>query len=292
MDKSCSESKVIEQMGDSSDSSTCYVNKRQKRGREQHDFEEDFKIFKEEMKSMITSLLSAQQNELKKMCCTQVEIKETNTNIENSLSFVTEQNEELKKQIEKLELRATKDREYINMLEEKLEVLQRVNRKTNLEIKNMPNIPKETKENLINMVEKLGKSINCDVRKENIRDIYRVPSKKTDKNENTPIIVELSSTMVKTDILTMTKVFNNKHKEKLRAKHLGATKNEETAVFVSEQLTAKGARLFFLARDVAKSRNFKFCWTSYGRVYLRKEENAPVILVKNEAQVQSIMLSS
>lgn len=135
MDKSCPESNVMEQMGYLSDSSTSNMSRRQKRGREQHDFEEDFKTFKEEMKSMITSLLSAQQSELKKICCTQVEIKETNTNIESSLSFVTEQNEKLKKQIEKLELRATKDREYIGLLEEKIEDLQRANRKTNLEKK-------------------------------------------------------------------------------------------------------------------------------------------------------------
>lgn len=288
MDKSFSEPNIAEHL----DSPPTYISRRQKRGRDQHDFGDDFIKFKEEMKSMITSLLSAQQNELKKICSTQVEIKETNINIESSLSFVTEQNEELKKKIEKLEMRATKDREYINLLEEKVEDLQRTNRKTNLEIKNMPRIPKETKENLVAMVEKLGKSINCDIRKENIRDIYRVPSKRSDKSDNTPIIVELSSTMLKTEILMMTKIFNNKYKEKLRAKHFGATTKEETAVFVSEQLTAKGARLFFLARDVAKSKNIRFCWTSYGRVYLRKEENAPVILVKSEAQIQALMSSS
>lgn len=250
----------------------------------------DFEKFKEEMRAMFTSLLAPQQKELEQIRSTQVEMIESNTNMQSCIKLMMEQNEELKRKIEDLQMKTTKDKEHINMLEEKIEDLQRSNRKTNLEIKNMPKLPKETKENLVIMVEKLGKTINCDIKKENIRDIYRVPAKKSDKSDNTPIIVELSSTLQKMEVLSSTKIFNNKYKDKLRAKHLGATKHEETAVFISEQLTAKGARLFFLARDVAKSNNFKFCWTSYGRVYLRKEENTPVILVKSEAQIQNLML--
>lgn len=151
----------------------------------------------------------------------------------------------------------------------------------------MPKNNSEEKEDLVNMVLRLGKSINCNFNKSDVKDIYRVREKK-DGQKNTPIVVEFSSTIVKTDVLKKSKAYNIRDKSKLRAKNLGFTKNEETPIFVSEQLTVKGSRLFFLARDLAKSKGYKFCWTSYGRVYVRKSENTPIILVKSENQVQSL----
>lgn len=289
MDKSVSDSNV-NLVGRNSPETTppSFVSQRHTKRKRYGDLPEEMDIFREEM----LKIIKAQNAQLAKISSTLVEIQQTNRNIENSVAFLASQNEELTKRMENLELQSSKDKEYIVLLEEKVEDLQRSSRKTNIEIKNMPRTQKETKENLINMMNKLGKTINCEINKEDIRDIYRIPGKKNDKNENSPIVVEISSTMLKTDILKMTKVFNIKYREKLRAKHLGATTKEETPIFVSEQLTARGARLFFLARDLAKSKNYRFCWTSYGRVYLRKEENSPIILIKNETQVQHLMSSS
>ncbi|CAH2088743.1 unnamed protein product [Euphydryas editha] len=241
------------------------------------------------MKDMIKSLFAEQQKELKKITSAQVEIKESNTNIESNLALLSSQHADLRKKIEQLEVRLKQDREQIIILEDKIEELQREQRKANIEIKNMPKLPTESKEDLINMVVSLSKSLNSGIKKDDIKDIYRLKGKRDSNKTNTPIIVELSSSILKSDILKSCKTYNIKNKEKLRAKHLGATKNEETPVFISEQLTAKGARLHFVARDLAKSKDYKFCWTSYGRVYLRKNENTPVIIVKNESQVHSLM---
>ncbi|CAH2093521.1 unnamed protein product [Euphydryas editha] len=161
-----------------------YVAQRNKRGRE-NEYVHDFNTFREEIKSMISNLMAAQQEEIKKNHPTLMEIKATNSDIQNSVEFLASQNEELKKKIEQLETQTKKDKDYITLLEDKVEELQRENRKANL--------------------------------------------------------------------------------------------------------TAKGARLYFLARDLAKSQNYKFCWTSYGRIYVRKNENSPVIVIKNENHVNSLM---
>ncbi|KAL4710608.1 hypothetical protein ACJJTC_003244 [Scirpophaga incertulas] len=80
-------------------------------------------------------------------------------------------------------------------------------------------------------------------------------------------------------------------KTKLRAKHLGWRKQEETPIFVSEHLTGKAARLYFLARDLAKNKLYKFCWTSLGRVYVRKneEKDSPYIQITSEHQIQDLL---
>lgn len=286
LNKAPSESNVHELSSDTTPPN--YVFQRGKRAREA-EWCDDLSTFREEMKVMIRELMTGQETELKKLFTPSLsEIKKSNSCIEASLTQVILQNVELTKKIELLEQERVKDRQRITLLEDRLEEQQRGCRKTNIEIKNVPKTNSEDKEDLINMVLRLGKSIDCTINKMDVRDIYRARERK-DGQKNTPIVVEFSSTIVKTDILKKCKAYNFKNKSKLRAKNLGFTKNEETPVFVSEQLTVKGSRLFFLARDLAKSKGYKFCWTSYGRVYVRMSENTPIILIKSEEQVQNLL---
>lgn len=268
-----------------------FVFSRAKRPREE-DFVGQFSAFKEEIRNMITSLIAEQEKELKNLFTpTLSDIKKSNENIESSIGLLSRQHEDLAKKMLSLEQQSAKYREDILILESKIEDMQRAQRKSNLEMKNVPKSNNETKDDLINMVLHLGKSINCCIVKNDIRDIYRVRSKK-DGQINTPIVVELASTILKTDMLKMCKAFNIKYKSKLRAKHLGFTKNEETNVFVAEQLTTKASRLFYLARDLAKSKGYKFCWTSYGRVYVRMNENTPIVSINSELQINSLFRSA
>ncbi|XP_028178785.1 uncharacterized protein LOC114366201 [Ostrinia furnacalis] len=247
----------------------------------------DLHSFKEEIKDMIKSLRAAQQQEFKNITPTIMEIKQTNTNIESSIALLMSQNQELSNRILQLENKSKEDREYITLLEEKVENLQMGSRKSNFEIKNVPKKTAETKDELVQMALSLSSSIGGNLCKTDIKDIYRVHGKKD--SQTSAIIVETSSTLVKNDILRLCKAFNVKTKAKLCAKHLGLRSKEDTPIFVSEQLTAKGSRLHFLARDLAKSKQYKFCWTAYGKVYVRKADSSPIILIKSEAQIQQLM---
>lgn len=243
--------------------------------------------FKEDIKIMIQSMWKEQQKDLKNILPTLLEIKQTNTNIENSIALLTAQNLELTKKITQLENKSKDHREYIALLEEKVEHLQMGLRKSNLEIKNVPKKNNETKEDLIEMVMRLSSTIGGNLRKEDIKDIYRVRGKK--EPHNPLIILETSSCLVKTDILKLCKSFNVRTKSKICAKHLGFRTSEDTPVFVSEQLTPRGSRLHFLARDLAKTQQYKYCWTAYGKVYVRKTDDSPIISIKSESQVHQLI---
>lgn len=250
---------------------------------------EDFRSFKEEMTSMILSLWAEQQKEIKRILPTLLEIKQTNTNIENSIASLTAQNQELSNKITQLENNSKEDREYITILEERVENLQMGLRKSNLEIKNVPKKNNESKEDLIEMVMCLSTAVGGDLRKEDIKDIYRVRGKK--EPQRPTIVLETTSTLKKIDTLKLCRAFNIKTKSKICAKHLGFRSSEDTPVFISEQLTPRGSRLHFLARDLAKTRQYKYCWTAYGKVYVRKTDNSPIITIKSEAQVQQLMIT-
>lgn len=245
------------------------------------EYTSDLNSFKEEIKL----ILSNQEQELKKILS---QIQNTNQNIQSSVALLAEQNIEFKKRIDKLENTIQEDKKYIITLESKIEDLQMGMRKANFELKNVPKKIDETKEDLIEMVECLSKSVGCSMKRSDIKDIYRVRPKK-EGSKNTPIVVETTSTLMKTEILKLCKVYNAKHKTKLRAMQLGFRVNENTPIFISEQLTVKGSRLHFLARDLAKSKKYKYCWTAYGKVYVRKDENSPIICIKSETQVHELI---
>lgn len=205
------------------------------------------------------------------------------------MAHLTTQNEELKHKIDSLEDRSREDREYIVFLEDKLDDLQLLSRKTNFEIKGVPKKESETKQDLIEMVVSLSETVNFKINKTDIKDIYRIRGKKPE-HKNTPIVVETSSVLLKTDFLKMAKTFNIRNKTKLCAKRLGMKSHADTPIFLSENLTPKASRLHYLARDLAKSKGYKFVWTSYGKIYVRKNEQSPIIMIKTEQQVHKLLL--
>ncbi|KAJ8718411.1 hypothetical protein PYW08_002648 [Mythimna loreyi] len=234
-------------------------------------------------------MMAAQEKEFKKNSIILQGIQQSSCNIDSSIIFLTEQNEEFKKKIVSLEDKIKEDKKYIILLEDKIETMQQDNRKANFELKNVPKKSNETKDDLIHMVVSLSNSVGYPIDKSVISDIYRVRTKK--EARNTPIVVETNSAIIRNNILKSCKAFNTKQKLKLCAKHLDIRTNEDTPIFITEQLTAKAARLHFLARDLVKSKSYKYCWTSYGRVYLKREDDSPSILIKTEAQIHQLIIN-
>lgn len=248
-----------------------------------------FESFKLEMRQLISSFMISQRESANELRSTMKELQEDIKHIQGSLEIVTSQNEELKSSVGKLETVAKANREYILFLEEKLEEVQLSYRKTNFELKSVPRKEKESKQDLVEMVLALSDTVGCTLSKSDIKDIYRVKGKNHEQR-NTPIVVETGSALLKTDLLKLAKSYNIRNKSnKLCAKHLGFKTQEDTPIFISENLTRKGARLHFLARDLGQSKSYKFVWTSYGRVYVRKNEQSPIIQIKSEQQIQQLL---
>jgi hypothetical protein len=141
------------------------------------------------------------------------------------------------------------------------------------------------------MVLCLAKSVSLELESRDIKDIFRLQGKRSE-NQNEPIILDLGSTLLKSDLLKKVKTFNKRNKDKLCAIHLGHNTNVDIPVYVSEQLTAKGARLYFLARDLVRNKKYKYCWTSFGKVYIRQDETTRSVLITNESQVHKLMQSA
>lgn len=264
------------------------ITQRNKRPRDEISSPNQLSVFKDEIKDLISSLFSSQSTELSAITSRLSDLTETNAKIDAAVTLLITQNEEYRDKIALLENQTKKQREYISILEDKVEDLQRSSRKTCIEIKNVPKKSPETRDDLMQMVTTLSNTIQLGMSDRDINDIFRIKSKGEGEKKST-IIVELRSTILRTDLLKKVKDFNFKNKTRLQAKHLGFKTNEDTPVFISEQLTSKAARLFFLARDLKKAQKVKYCWTSMGKVLVRKDDKSKIIHIQQEGQVQQLM---
>ncbi|KAH9641540.1 hypothetical protein HF086_002227 [Spodoptera exigua] len=130
MDKAASDSNLLE-------TPPSYVFNRAKRSWDD-DLLRELDDFKKEMKEMMEIFSGKQAKEMQQISLTLTEIQKSNTNIENSIAYVTAWNEELQSKINMLETQAKEDRKYITLLENKLEETQVGTRKPNFVIKNVP----------------------------------------------------------------------------------------------------------------------------------------------------------
>lgn len=232
----------------------------------------------------MTSLKRTLDNLVQNVSC----IKQQNAELTKSMELMSSKYDDFLFRIEALETKSREDKKYINLLEDKIESLERKARSSGIEIRNVPKVntdKPESKDDLCNLVQSMGESINIDIKASDIRDIYRIPAKDSSKI----IITEFTSVIMKENVLLAIKKFNkNKPKEqKLNTSHL-KLKSSSNPIFVAETLSQKSQRLFYLARVFQKQHGYLFCWTSRGVIYLRKIDKGPLFAIHNEADLDKL----
>lgn len=76
----------------------------------------------------------------------------------------------------------------------------------------------------------------------------------------------------------------NKEGSRLSTEHLSIS-GPAKPVFVSENLSPKLKRLFYLARDFASSNEYRYCWVKNGKIFLREKDGAQHLMIKNESDL-------
>lgn len=238
--------------------------------------EEKFNDFMKEMRSMF-SLFKEDQDKRADRLCAAVE------DMRASLDYLSKNLELAQARIVHLETAREADARSFKAMEDRLEALERGSRSTCLEIRNIPMPPAENKLSLLSTFIGIGEVLNVPIQKTEVKDIYRIRSK--DPARRT-IIVDLCSNLQREEIISMYHNFN-KGTSRLTTEHL-RMKGPPKPIFISENLTSKMKRLFFLARDYAKVNNYKFCWVSHGKIFLRNTENGPLIRVTTESDLKVV----
>lgn len=216
-------------------------------------------------------------------------ISTQNEDIKKSIAFISKQYDDLIVKIGQLETERRADRCLIQRLEETVENLERQLHSTRIEIKNVPKKSGESKIDLCELVKSTATALNTPIQSQDIKDVFRINKK--DDPSSSQIIVEFSSAITKENIIKGVRQFNIKNKTcKLNTTHLKLA-GPAKPVYVTEKLTLKAQRLYYLARTFAKDNAFKYCWTSYGKIYLRQAEGGKQIPIRKEEDLDILRLN-
>lgn len=254
------------------------------------EMEDQFKMFKEEIKEMISGLttnqnarLDALEKHIKEVKSQNTSIQKSNQDIESSVQFMSDQLKALETKIDNLEREKKNVDIKLSALESRIEIAEQNMLKYNIEVRNIPKKKGETREDLQVIFNKICKTLQIDLLQSDVRDIHRLPSKYESKTS--AISIELQNMSSKAKLLASAKSYNLKHTgNPLNSAHLGF-EGAKYNIFVCEQLTGKAKRLLFLAKDVARTEGYNFCWTSNGTIFLRKNAGDKYIVVKSEDQL-------
>lgn len=207
------------------------------------------------------------------------DIKIQNIEIQRSVEFMSQKYDEAVQKIEELKEDTSKNKNYIRVLETKIDSMERSPRASSVELKNIPKEKVENKESLTVAVQKISQIINQPVQKSEIKEIFRTKSKAESEGL---VIVEFTSSSIKESFLRSVKKFNRENnQDRLSTSHLQA-QGMKKQIYISESLTAKTKRLFYLGREFIKTNDYEHCWTANGRVYIRKKEGCPSQLITSE----------
>lgn len=276
-------------------SSSPHITQRAKRPRSTSD-ESPSKYdldLRNELKEMISEFMSAQNARLLTLEAHIMDLKKQTTKIESSNSDLKSALNNLSDQMFSLESKITgleKERAEISVqllnLDQKVDSLERSLIKTCVEIRNVPLRPRESKLDLYTTVSQLTKLLGINITSE-IRDIsrYRIDKKKN----SSALSIEFANTLAKSKFLDSVKNYNKDNPtEKLNSGSLGFQLKDKMPIFIDEQLTPQARKLFYLARNYAKTQKYEYCWISNGRILMKKTKESSYLVIRNEGQLEKL----
>lgn len=234
--------------------------------------------FTTDMRKMFEDFKNEQDMKYDKLCATVEELR-------SPIDFLANRFDLLQTKVTQLDKDRQENLEYIKSLEEKVDSFERYHRSTCIELRNIPVQQGETKANLVSAVEKIGKTLKIEIPPNQIRDVYRI---KTRNPAVKTIILDLNSVLLKEQIINMNRNFH-KGGSKLTTEHLKIT-GAAVPIFISENLSPKMKKLFFQAREFAKANNYRYCWVSHGKIFLRKSDNGPLIRIMQETDLSNLLI--
>lgn len=260
------------------------VNQRSKRG-----VASTTAVTLQEIRELFESFETNQNSKIEKLLANVSAVKSQNDDLKESMDFISKKYDDFLKKIEGLEKDHTNYKKRIQELESRVELMERNSRASLIEVKNVPKQQPENGEVLRTIIKDIGSTVGQPIVDSDVQEIYRLKSK---KDNNSPIVVQFSTTALKDSVIKKCRKFNKENKEnKLNTTHikLQTQPSPKQPIFIDESLTAKARHLRYLAKDFVTANHYYSSWTAYGKVYLKEKENSPALRIDEEEDLRKLI---
>ena len=219
-------------------------------------------------------------------------LKEELAEVKESHDFISQQFEKLKceynnlvkisktqeVEIKNIKSHSTELEESGKIEQDKVDSLEQYGRRNNLEI---VGVPYKEGENTNKIAMEVCKLIHVDITQDRISASHRLQTNKRTNEKITSIIVTFISRDVRNKVFSNRKLIRSADMKKF---FINGIEN----LYVNENLTKFRKKLFWSAKQKAKSNGFRFYWTANGNVFVRRSEESTPILIRNEDDLLKI----
>lgn len=227
-----------------------------------------------EINRKLDEIASIKEKVEKLMC-----VKDTVDSIEKSVQHISEQYDEilkdvkrqakeitdLKKRVEQVELR--QDDEQVRVLKKEVNDLEQYSRRQNLEIRGLPLVERE---DLLKELNGLARELELkELSREDLEGLHRLPSK---PGRPSPVLARFVSRVTRDQWM--------EKRSNLRSVRPG--------VLFLDNLTARNKKLLWLAKTKATDKGYQFTWQKNGKVFVRKCPGEPIIRIESENDLVKI----
>ncbi|XP_074031348.1 uncharacterized protein [Leptinotarsa decemlineata] len=170
----------------------------------------------------------------------------------------------------------------IQSLQSKVNDLDQASHSNNLEIQG---IPEKRNEDLLNIVEKIGAYINCNVTPHTVDYALRVQSNHNSSNTTSKNIIVKFTSRKERDLFLMavkTKRIRNNNSAKMSLDGIS------DAFYINEHLTLANKLLYRDVRAAARDKQFKYVWVKNGVSFCRKDDSSRIIAIKSQELIEKM----
>ncbi|KAJ2937558.1 hypothetical protein O0L34_g18642 [Tuta absoluta] len=219
---------------------------------------------------------------------THVRLTEEFKGLSNSVEFVSSQQKDFEDRLKKVETAAVipekAEAELVSLriqlsdLKYELQQQQQWERILNLEISG---IPEMRNENLPDLVKKIAHYAGVELSLDDIGHVTRVQPRVKQPGRPKSIVAKLKKRIHKDNILA------GLRKKEPTTLDIGMS-TESKRFYVSEHMTVDNKILYKKCRAAAKANGYEFTWIKNCRIFVRKNETSPHILIRHETDINKI----
>lgn len=261
------------------------ISKRKKRTNEE--FSNYFSLDMDEIKSMFKDIKDQNLQKFDSIANAIETIISQNNDLKNSVSKMSSQHEELLVKIQVLEKDNADCKSRIHLLENKLENFEKIIRNNTIEIRNIPIENNESKTKQLSIIQDISLAVGMKklIQESDIKQVYR------SKNKN--LVVDFVHTHIKELFISEYRKMNKSRRETnqptINTTNINIAGPPRT-LFISEYLTTKARHTFYLARQNVKLNKLVAAWTSFGYIYVKKEDGSAPIRIASEEDLNRVIL--
>ncbi|KAJ2951606.1 hypothetical protein O0L34_g13762 [Tuta absoluta] len=236
--------------------------------------------FKQDIDTKMTDFLTTMKNDLQIIKGELKSVSDQQTQLSEKHKALSARTDTVEKSCNSHKSDISSLNNQLHILQSELNIQQQRDRMQNLEISG---IPDKSNENLTLYMINIAKYAGITITDQDIDHITRVQPRAKNSGRPKLVIAKLKTRLLKDSIIS-----GIRNKKGVTTSDIGLS-GEPKTIYVNEHLTPPNKLLYLQAKKKMKaSAGFNYVWVRDGKIFARKSDNSPLILIRSQSDLIKI----